>query len=300
MITLGRYRRTSAQPLTGGLAVRRVPMILMYHGVADVAEDPNQLFVTPGRFAEQMGTLQRLGLRGVSVGTLIDAMRVGRHGGLVGITFDDGYVSVLEAAVPELRRRSFTATVFIIADRLGGTNEWDDGLAWPLLSGGQVTELAAAGMEIGSHGATHVRLAGADAGRLDAEIAGSRTSLGELIGAPVQGFAYPYGSMDAPARRTVAEGRLRLRLRCRDSGGYPRAHGAATDLRRPARRGGPADGQATSLPGLHHSQGESARKVLHVITGLDVGGAEETYLHQFGLPCYWSGENSTASAGSAA
>ena len=205
MITLGRYRRTSARALTGQLAVRGVPMILMYHGVADVAEDPNQLFVTPGRFAEQMGTLQRLGLRGVSVGTLIDAMRVGRHRGLVGITFDDGYVSVLEAAVPELRRRSFTATVFIIADRLGGTNEWDDGPAWPLLSGGQVTELAAAGMEIGSHGATHVRLAGADAGRLDAEIARSRTSLGELIGVPVQGFAYPYGSMDAPARRTVAE-----------------------------------------------------------------------------------------------
>ena len=121
MITLGRNRRTSARALTGRLAVRRMPMILMYHGVADVAEDPNQLFVTPGRFAEQMGALQRLGLRGVSVGTLIDAMRVGRHRGLVGITFDDGYVSVLEAAVPELRRRSFTATVFIIADRLGGT-----------------------------------------------------------------------------------------------------------------------------------------------------------------------------------
>jgi peptidoglycan/xylan/chitin deacetylase (PgdA/CDA1 family) len=50
-----------------------------------------------------------------------------------------------------------------------------------------------------------VLLAGADAGRLDAEIADSRTSLGELIGAPVRGFAYPYGSMDGPARQAVAE-----------------------------------------------------------------------------------------------
>ena len=73
-----------------------MPMILMYHGVADVTEDPNQLCVTPGRFAEQMATLHRLGLRGVSVGTLVAAMRCGRQRGLVGITFDDGYLSVLE------------------------------------------------------------------------------------------------------------------------------------------------------------------------------------------------------------
>ena len=41
-------------------------------------------------------------------------------------------------------------------------------------------------------------------------------------------------------------------------------------------------------------------KVVYVITGLDVGGAEGTYPHQFGLPSYCSCENSTASAGSAA
>ena len=35
---------------------------------------------------------------GVGIGTLVDAMRAGRQRGLVGITFDDGYVNVLEAA----------------------------------------------------------------------------------------------------------------------------------------------------------------------------------------------------------
>ena len=132
-------------------------------------------------------------------------MRAGRQRGLVGITFDDGYVNVLEAAVPELQRRGFTATVFIISGRLSGTNDWDEGPAWPLLSGGQVGELATAGMEIGSHGATHVRLAGLDAEQLEAEVSGSRASLGELLGTPVRGFAYPYGSMDAAARRAVHE-----------------------------------------------------------------------------------------------
>jgi peptidoglycan/xylan/chitin deacetylase (PgdA/CDA1 family) len=190
---------------TGRLGLGRVPMILMYHGVAEVAEDPNQLCVTPGRFAEQMTWLKRHGLRGVGIGTLVDAVRAGRHRGLVGITFDDGYVNVLEAALPELLRHGFTASMFIISARLGGSNEWDEGPAWPLMSAGQVGELAAAGMEIGSHGATHQRLAGVSADQLETEVSGSRARLGELLGTRIRGFAYPYGSMDAAARDAVRD-----------------------------------------------------------------------------------------------
>ena len=180
-------------------------MVLMYHGVADEAEDPNQLCVAPDRFAEQMAWLKRRGLRGVSIGTLVDAMRAGRPHGLIGVTFDDGYVNVLEAALPELRRHGFTATMFIVSGRLGGSNEWDEGPRWPLMSAGQVGELAAAGMEIGSHSTTHVRLAGLDAGQLKAQVGDSKASLAELTGALVRGFAYPYGSMDAAARLAVRD-----------------------------------------------------------------------------------------------
>jgi peptidoglycan/xylan/chitin deacetylase (PgdA/CDA1 family) len=208
MIGHGHADRGSAvDPLEspGRLSLGRVPMILMYHGVAEVAEDPNLLHVSPSRFAEQMAWLQRLGLRGVAIGTLLDAMRAGRPRGLIGITFDDGYASVLEAAIPELLRRRFTASVFVVSDRLGGTSEWDEKAAWPLLSAPQVAELAAAGMEIGSHGATHVRLADLDAGELQAEVSGSRTQLSQLTGVPVRGFAYPYGSMDTSARHAVRQ-----------------------------------------------------------------------------------------------
>jgi peptidoglycan/xylan/chitin deacetylase (PgdA/CDA1 family) len=196
-----------AQPsaVAARLRLGDVPMVLMYHGVADEAEDPNHLCVAPSRFAEQLAWLKRRGLRGVSIGTLVDAMRAGRPRGLVGITFDDGYVSVLEAALPELRRHGFTATMFIVSGRLGGSNEWDEGPRWPLMSAGQVRELAAAGMEIGSHSTTHVRLAGLDARQLEAQVGDSKASLADLVGAPVRGFAYPYGSMDAAARLAVRD-----------------------------------------------------------------------------------------------
>jgi peptidoglycan/xylan/chitin deacetylase (PgdA/CDA1 family) len=205
MTTFDRHSGTAAQAVAGRLSLREVPMILMYHGVADVAEDPNLLCVTPGRFAEQMAWLQRHGLRGVGVGALADAMRAGTHRGLVGITFDDGYVNVLEAALPQLVSRGFTASVFIISGRLAATNEWDAGPSWPLLSASQVRELAAAGMEIGSHSATHTKLAGVGAAQLATEVSGSRAALAELVGAPIRGFAYPYGSMDAAARQAVSD-----------------------------------------------------------------------------------------------
>ena len=205
MSSASRVTRASSWAQDGSLRLRDVPMILMYHGVAEAAEDPNHLCVTPGRFAEQMAWLQRHGLRGVGVGALVDAMRAGRPRGLVGITFDDGYVNVLESAVPELRRRGFGATAYIISDRLGGTNEWDEGPTWPLLSADGVRELAAAGIEIGSHAATHMRLAGAGPEHLAAEVGQSRASLSELLGGQIRGFAYPYGSMDAAARAAVRE-----------------------------------------------------------------------------------------------
>jgi peptidoglycan/xylan/chitin deacetylase (PgdA/CDA1 family) len=199
---------TTAQtevPVSSRLALRDVPLILMYHAVASVAVDPNMLCVPPERFAAQMSWLEQRGLRGVSVGTLLEAMRAGQPRGLVGITFDDGYASVLDAALPVLSRHGFGATVFVITGRLGGHNDWDEGTGWPLLSAAGVRELAGAGIEIGSHSASHVRLAGLEPGDLARQVRQSSADLAALLGREVAGFAYPYGVMDAAARQAVQD-----------------------------------------------------------------------------------------------
>jgi peptidoglycan/xylan/chitin deacetylase (PgdA/CDA1 family) len=187
------------------LSLGSVPMVLMYHNIGEVAEDPHDICVTSARFAEQLAWLADQGLRGVSMCELIAAIHAGTARGLVGLTFDDGYVNVLENAVPELVRHGFTATMFIVTGQLGGTNAWDDGPVWPLMSADQVRQVAAAGMEIGAHSATHTRLAGVGADRLATEVGGSRSDLGELMGHPIRGFAYPWGNMDAAARQAVRE-----------------------------------------------------------------------------------------------
>lgn len=185
------------------IAVRALPLILMYHAIGTVDRDPNLLCVTPDRFAAQMTWLKRHGLRGVAVGTLLSALRTGRARGMVGLTFDDGYAGIVDGAVPVLREHGFSATVFVLPGKLGGVNDWDVGTPWPLLSRSQLAEVAAAGLEIGSHSASHAALAGASLEVLAAEVAGSRAVLSEMTGQPVRGFAYPYGSADQRARDAI-------------------------------------------------------------------------------------------------
>lgn len=183
----------------------QVPLVLMYHRIGQVRYDPHHLAVTPRRFARQMAALARLGLRGVCMGELVEAMRRGTHRRLVGITFDDGYADLADHVPPVLHRHRFGATVFVVSGRLGGVNDWDVGTPWPLVDADGVRRLADAGLEIGSHGRTHARLAGADPALVWAETYDSRLELEALTGRPVAGFAYPYGAMDAAARSAVRE-----------------------------------------------------------------------------------------------
>ncbi|WP_221352892.1 polysaccharide deacetylase family protein [Streptomyces beigongshangae] len=170
----------------------------MYHSVGDCSDDPYRITVSPGRLDRQLGWLHRRGLRGVSVTDLLAARARGEGQDLVGLTFDDGYADFADHALPVLRRWGFGATVFVLPGRLGGTNEWDPlGPRRPLLTADAVRRLAdTEGLEIASHGLTHVDLALADDALLGAEVGGSRVLLSELTGREVQGLCYPYGTVD--------------------------------------------------------------------------------------------------------
>jgi peptidoglycan/xylan/chitin deacetylase (PgdA/CDA1 family) len=171
---------------------------LMYHSVADSGDDPYQVTVSPGRLEQQLRWLRRRRLTGVSMEQLLRARAAGRGARLVGLTFDDGYADFVERAVPLLHRYDCTATVYALPGRLGGTNEWDSpGPSKPLLTEDGIRLAAEAGMEIGSHGLTHIDLTQADDALLTAETARSRDLLKDITGAEVTGFCYPYGTVDA-------------------------------------------------------------------------------------------------------
>ncbi|MEW2285548.1 polysaccharide deacetylase family protein [Streptomyces sp. NPDC047841] len=183
-----------------------VPWIAMYHSVGDCSDDPYHLTVSPDRLERQLRWLRRRGLRGVSVTELLAARARGGGRDLVALTFDDGYADFLGNALPSLTRWGCTATLFVLPGRLGGDNAWDPlGPRKPLLTADGIRRAAAAGMEIGSHGLTHVDLTRAGDGLLRAETAGSRAVLEELTGTPVTGFCYPYGTVDGRVVEAVRE-----------------------------------------------------------------------------------------------
>lgn len=178
----------------------------MYHSVGDCSDDPYRVTVSPGRLERQLRWLVRHGLRGVSVAELLAARDRGEGRDLVGLTFDDGYADFLANALPLLARWQCTATLFVLPGRLGGDNAWDPlGPRKPLLTADGIRRAAAEGIEIGSHGLTHVDLTRADDTRLKAETVESRAALEELTGTPVGGFCYPYGTVDRRAVAAVRE-----------------------------------------------------------------------------------------------
>ncbi|MGY2127005.1 polysaccharide deacetylase family protein [Blastococcus sp. SYSU DS0617] len=195
--------QTDAEPADGTSAApspRLLPAVLMYHSISPATiPDPHLLRVHPDRLDAQLRTLRRLGLRGVSLGELMAARDRGEGHRMVALTFDDGYRDFLEHAVPVLDRHGMTGTVYVVADRLGGENDWDEGPRLPLMDADQVRAVAAAGHEVGSHSLSHAHLAGLGPAALQAEVAGSRSVLEEVLGRPVRGFCYPYGDFDTAA-----------------------------------------------------------------------------------------------------
>ncbi len=102
-------------------------LILMYHRVTDLPNDPYLLAVKPKHFAEQMEVIRRHCIP-MRLQDLVDAL----HGGKVPnraivVTFDDGYADNLDHAKPLLERYEIPATVFVTAGHLATRREfwWD-------------------------------------------------------------------------------------------------------------------------------------------------------------------------------
>jgi peptidoglycan/xylan/chitin deacetylase (PgdA/CDA1 family) len=193
-------RVTRGVNLTWGDTMTTGP-ILMYHAV-NVGDDPYNIQVSPQRLRKQLSLLRSLGYRGVSVNRLLMPGKAGER--LVGLTFDDGYADFLTTAVPVLAEFGFTATVYMVAGRLGDTNTWDPAPPRrPLLTAAELGTVLSAGHEVGCHGMTHTALRGLSSQELTYEVTESQRVLESVVGAPVTGFCYPYGSYDADAMAEV-------------------------------------------------------------------------------------------------
>ena len=128
---------------------------------------------------------------------------------LVALTFDDGYATVLEHAVPLLAGYGWRGTVFPVTDYVGRHNRWPSQpaniSAAGLLGWSELRELASAGWEVGAHSRTHPDLTSLDNRGLADEVRGARAILEDHLGLAVKAFAYPYGRHDQRVRACVEQ-----------------------------------------------------------------------------------------------
>ena len=106
-------RRPEDRPAAAGVR----PLVLMYHGIGErpAAADPYNLFVPAADLAAHLTSLLDRGWRPLRLSEFL-AGGLGPRRFLV--TFDDGYRSVHDLAMPMLAELGVPATVFVCAGLL--------------------------------------------------------------------------------------------------------------------------------------------------------------------------------------
>jgi len=184
--------------------------ILMYH-IVDRAQSEREAkyCCTPEAFERHMRYLSASG-RAVALPDLVAALRGDGDcpADAVAVTFDDGFATTFENALPVLAHYRVPATVFLVSGRIGGHNDWMTAKGSPrreLMTREQILALRDAGVTLGSHTRGHPRLPEVPAARVREEIAGSKADLEDLLGQEVGYFAYPFGLFDDNARAAVEQ-----------------------------------------------------------------------------------------------
>lgn len=180
--------------------------VLMYHAVSDLRGTRfAQLGVPPHLLEEQLTALARAGYRLLGLTDALRARAEEPSAALVALTFDDAYDDFAEHAAPLLRRAGAGATLYVPTAHVGGRAGWLGPAAGdvpPLMTWSQLADVAAGGVEVGSHSHTHPQLDLLGAAELEHEVLESRRLLQERLDVDAASFCYPHG-YHAPAVRAA-------------------------------------------------------------------------------------------------
>jgi peptidoglycan/xylan/chitin deacetylase (PgdA/CDA1 family) len=161
-----------------GIPTPCTTVTIYYHQVSRAHRD---------RFARQMDHLLRWA-KPVRADELSSHAPESRR---VVVTADDGWLSFVENAIPELEKRDIPLTLFVVSHRLG------DNLGDPsdrLITEAELLNLRRDLVTVGSHTATHARLTTASAPEVRRELLESRERLSYLLKADVRLFCFPFGA----------------------------------------------------------------------------------------------------------
>jgi peptidoglycan/xylan/chitin deacetylase (PgdA/CDA1 family) len=167
-----------------------------YHGISDAEQAP---------FARHIDYLRNFG-QFVSMDDALDLIRgrVPMDGRYFSLSFDDGFESCSSNALPILAERSVPATFYVVSDLVGKRFDPQDSVAKDVFGYSGSVELAfmswencrtlvAHGMAIGSHTASHARLATCSDETVVDQLTRSKSAIEHETARACLHFCVPYG-----------------------------------------------------------------------------------------------------------
>jgi peptidoglycan/xylan/chitin deacetylase (PgdA/CDA1 family) len=167
--------------------------VLAYHEIASDPPAPDYWWaVSVRQFKREMQYLYNHQYQSVSLTELLQCPDITRSNErkLVAITFDDGFRDFFTLASPILNDYGFTASVFIIINKIQNQSEVNNAyLTWE-----QIKALQKRSFSFGSHTCTHRKLPGLTREEIQCELVISKQHLEARLGLPVDWLVYPYGA----------------------------------------------------------------------------------------------------------
>lgn len=192
IVLSGAALATLAVPLRVLARESKAVPVLLYHDISNQHHDPYT--ISPSLFAAQLEWLYEAGYRAVTIGEACAAPS-GEHDRLVALTFDDGYASFVNYALPLCHAYGFSATIAVIGNLVGRFMEREG--RRPMLSWDEYRYLVADGtVEVACHTfALHsmAALSSPTTAGLAADLSLFQQTVERELGKKAAVLAWPYG-----------------------------------------------------------------------------------------------------------
>lgn len=112
------------------------------------------------------------------------------------LTFDDGWSSDVDLALPEICKNEISAAFFLISDKIDTSG---------YMTGSQVRELVDAGMTLASHSKSHFDMTRLSLDLQIEELTYSKYALEDISGKSIRHFSFPYGKFTPKLARIALD-----------------------------------------------------------------------------------------------
>ncbi|TQV82789.1 polysaccharide deacetylase family protein [Aliikangiella coralliicola] len=175
----------------------KATVVLQYHHISE--STPRVTSTSPELFKRHMNYLKTHGFRVLAMAELIKLLNQKKTlpDKSVVITFDDGYLSIYENALPLLKQYDFPFTVFVNTKAVSENSK-------QFMSWRHLKELTRNKGTIANHSVSHAYLIRKGSGesesewekRVSQEISVAQAEIVSRLGKSVKAFAYPYGEFN--------------------------------------------------------------------------------------------------------